>query len=73
MAFRLDAYGECRDSERTSFANLSAWLIANPGYVISETPFIHASKKGSRLMQMKSYSQKEIETASREEILAIQN
>jgi len=31
MHDRLDAYGECRDSERTrgnGFASLSAWLIA---------------------------------------------
>ena len=29
LLFRLDAYGECRDSERTKFSNLSAWLSVN--------------------------------------------
>ena len=27
MAAGLGVYGECRDSERTKFSNMSAWLI----------------------------------------------
>ena len=30
MADGLDAYGECRGSERTQFVSMSAWLIHTP-------------------------------------------
>ena len=30
MTDGLDAYGECRDSERTQFVSMSAWLILTP-------------------------------------------
>ena len=36
----LDAYGECRDSERTKFSNLSAGVIAKKrGEIADETVF----------------------------------
>ena len=75
-AFGLDAYGECRDSN-ISFGAAQMPCICEPVSMAHcstlHTRNVFSGKERSPSMKMRNYYQKEIETASREEILKIQN